>query len=154
MTVTRVDKDPASRTITITAEFDASVDRVWTLWADPRRLERWWGPPAHPATVTAHDLTPGGRVAYFVTGADGGRLDGSWDVIAVDPPRRLEFDQANPQLPAVRMRVDFESRAGGGTRMAIEATFATGGAMDELLLVGFDRGMSIAVGQMDRALSG
>jgi hypothetical protein len=27
--------------------------------ADPRQLERWWGPPTHPATFTKHDLAPG-----------------------------------------------------------------------------------------------
>jgi uncharacterized protein YndB with AHSA1/START domain len=155
MTVTRVDKDPESRTMTITAEFDAPVDRVWLLWADPRRLERWWGPPAHPATVTEHDLRPGGKVSYFVDDPAGDRLNGSWQVIAVDPPRHLEFDQANPQLlPTVRMRVALEPRADGGTRMTIDASFPTGSAMDELLRLGFDQGMSTAVGQMDAALSG
>ena len=35
--------------------------------ADPRRLERWWGPPTHSATVVDHDLRPGGRVTYYMT---------------------------------------------------------------------------------------
>ena len=43
MTVTNVDKDLDARTLTITAEFDAPLERVWELWADPRKLERWWG---------------------------------------------------------------------------------------------------------------
>ena len=47
--------------MTITAEFDATVERSWQLWADPRQLERWWGPPTYPATVVEHDLVPGGR---------------------------------------------------------------------------------------------
>ena len=55
MTVTAVRKDPAALTMTLTAEFDASPERVWQLWADPRQLERWWGPPTYPATFTAHD---------------------------------------------------------------------------------------------------
>ena len=45
MTVTAVRKDPEALTMTLTAEFDASPERVWELWADPRQLERWWGPP-------------------------------------------------------------------------------------------------------------
>ena len=53
------------------AEFDAPIERVWQLWADPRQLERWWGPPSHPATVERHDLTPGGDVTYFMTGPEG-----------------------------------------------------------------------------------
>ena len=55
MTVTAVRKDPAALTMTLTAEFDASPERVWELWADPRQLERWWGPPTYPATFTAHN---------------------------------------------------------------------------------------------------
>ena len=73
MSVTSVHKDLEARTITIVAEFDADVVRVWQLWADPAKLARWWGPPEYPATVTAHDLTPGGRVAFHVTGPDGVR---------------------------------------------------------------------------------
>ena len=71
MTVTAIRKDPAALTMTLTAEFDASPTRVWELWADPRQLERWWGPPTYPATVTAHDLAPGGRVEYHMTGPGG-----------------------------------------------------------------------------------
>ncbi len=53
MTVTTVDTDLDARTLTLVAEFDAPVERVWELWADPRKLERWWGPPGYPATSSA-----------------------------------------------------------------------------------------------------
>ena len=46
MSVTSVTKDTEALTMSITARFDAAVERVWQVWADPRRLERWWG-PAH-----------------------------------------------------------------------------------------------------------
>ena len=58
MTVTAVHKDADALTMTLTAEFDAPPERVWDLWADPRQLERWWGPPGWPATFTSHDLAP------------------------------------------------------------------------------------------------
>ena len=53
MTVTAVRKDPESRTLTLEAEFDASAERVWELWAIPaswsagggrRRTRRRWMP--------------------------------------------------------------------------------------------------------------
>jgi uncharacterized protein YndB with AHSA1/START domain len=68
MTVTAVRKDPQALTMTLEAEFDTSAERVWQLWADPRQLERWWGPPTYPATFTEHDLVPGSRVTYHMTG--------------------------------------------------------------------------------------
>ena len=61
MTLTSVEKDVDGLSLTLTADFDAPVERVWQLWADPRQLERWWGPPTHPATFERHDLTPAAR---------------------------------------------------------------------------------------------
>ena len=56
MGVISVDKNPTELTMTITSEFAAPVKRVWQLWADPRQLERWWGPPTHPATFVDYEL--------------------------------------------------------------------------------------------------
>ena len=92
MTVTDVRKDTEALTMTVTAEFDAPPARVWQLWADPRKLEQWWGPPTWPATFVDHDLTPGGHVRYFMTGPDGEKAHGWWQVSAIDPPTRLEFE--------------------------------------------------------------
>ena len=77
-------KDPSALTLTIVSENDADVARVWQIWEDPRQLERWWGPPTYPATVTDHDLTPGGTVAYAMTGPEGDTHHGWWRIIAVD----------------------------------------------------------------------
>jgi uncharacterized protein YndB with AHSA1/START domain len=42
MTVKDVHKDPEKFTLTFTVELDATVERAWQLWSDPRQLERWW----------------------------------------------------------------------------------------------------------------
>src|SRR5690349_9061368 len=91
MTVTAIRKNAQTLTMALDAEFEASPERVWQLWADPRQLEQWWGPPAYPATVTAHDLRPGGRVEYHMTGPTGDQPRGYWNVVRVDPPRSIVF---------------------------------------------------------------
>lgn len=73
MTVSSTTKDPATLTLTLIADFDASLDRVWEVWEDPRKLERWWGPPTYPATFTRHDFVVGGESRYFMTGPWSGR---------------------------------------------------------------------------------
>ena len=102
MPVTSVVKDADARTMTITARFDAPIERVWRLWSDPRQLERWWGPPDYPATVTEHDLVPGGTVAYAMTGPNGDQHTGWWRVRAVDAPHALEFEDGAAELPTGR----------------------------------------------------
>jgi uncharacterized protein YndB with AHSA1/START domain len=140
------------RRVSRTRTFDAPVDRVWQLWADPRQLEWWWGPPTHPATVVDHDLTPGGRGSYFVTGPDGDRSTGWWQVLAVDPPHRLEFELGGPRTPTLTVHVTVEPPTGGGTRMTIETTFPTGAAMEQLISMAFEDGLLTAIGQIDDVL--
>jgi uncharacterized protein YndB with AHSA1/START domain len=161
MTVKDVRKDLDALTMTITAEFDAPVTRVWELWADPRQLERWWGPPTYPATVVEHDLSPGGRVTYYMTGPEGDHPHGWWRVRTVEEPRRLEFEDGfaddagipNPDMPTMTVHVALEELAGGGTRMTIETRFPSRDAMDQIVAMGMEEGMSLAMGQMDGILA-
>ncbi|MBE2316703.1 SRPBCC domain-containing protein [Solirubrobacter sp. CPCC 204708] len=152
MPVTSVVKDADARTLTITARFDASVERVWRLWSDPRQLERWWGPPGYPATVTEHDLVPGGTVAYFMTGPDGEQHHGWWRVRGVDPPRALEFDDGGPDMPTGAISVALSELAGGDTQMIVTASWESAEAMRRIFDTGTDAGMTAAVGQIDELL--
>ena len=45
MPIVDIRKDPEKLTMTVTAQFAAPVARVWAAYADPRQLERFWGPP-------------------------------------------------------------------------------------------------------------
>lgn len=161
MTVLNIDKDPAAKTMVITSEFDAPVDRVWQLWANPRLLERWWGPPTYPATVDLHDLTPGGKVTYFMTGPEGDRHGGYFNIVAVDAPSRLVFEDGfangddgtpNDAMPVTRVEVAIAA-AGDKTRMLVTSNFASTEAMEQLLAMGMDEGMREAMGQIDAILA-
>jgi uncharacterized protein YndB with AHSA1/START domain len=161
MTVTAVHKDPKALTMTITAEFDAPPERVWQLWADPRQLERWWGPPTYPATFTTHDLAPGKRVEYHMTGPEGDQPRGYWDIIEVDPPRLLVYrdgfakDDGTPNdaMPVNEGRVTIEATRSGRTQMSIESRFPSTEAMEQVLAMGMEEGIKEAVGQIDSILA-
>ncbi len=161
MTVAAVHKDLDALTMTIDAEFDATPERVWELWADPRQLERWWGPPTYPATMTAHDLRPGGRVEYHMTGPEGDQPRGFWNIVEADPPSRLVFldgfanDDGSPNedLPITEGRVTIESMDDGRTRMSIRSTFPSTEAMEQVLAMGMEEGMKQALGQIDAILA-
>ena len=76
MPITSVDKDLDALTLTVVADFPVPVRRLWDAYADPRQIERFWGPVGWPATFTRHDMAPGGRSAYYMTGPDGERSGG------------------------------------------------------------------------------
>ena len=160
MPVIDIARDLDALALSVTAEYDAPVERCWQLWADPRQLERWWGPPMYPATFMAHDLTPGAFCTYFMTGPEGDRPHGWWRVLSVDPPYSLEVEDGfgdEPgnagDLPLSRMRVVLAERDGGGTLMTVTSRFASRAAMEKVIEMGMEEGIRAAAGQIDGILA-
>ena len=161
MTVTAVRKDPRTRTLTLEAEFDASPERVWQLWADPRQLERWWGPPSYPATFTELELKPGGKAQYYMTGPTGDMPQAGWVIVETTPPHSIvikdHFEAQNgvpdPSFPITTMYVTIEEIGNGKTRMSIKSEFPDLEAMEKMLGMGMEEGMTEAVGQIDAILA-
>jgi uncharacterized protein YndB with AHSA1/START domain len=155
--VTDVAHDLDSRTLTITAEFAAPVERVWQIYADPRQLEKVFGPPTHPATFVEHDLTPGGKAHYFMTSPEGEKFYGWWKVTAVDEPRSFSFDDGfasdDSFTPLENMPVShnvyvFES-VDNGTRATFTSTYDSAEALEKVLEMGVVEGASSAIDQID-----
>jgi uncharacterized protein YndB with AHSA1/START domain len=161
MPVTDVNKDLDALTMTITAEFEAGAERIWEMWSDPRQLERWWGPPSYPATFVDHDLSPGGRAAYFMTGPEGQKFHGWWRIEEVESPRLLRFEDGfadeagnpNEEMPKMIVTVTI-AEAGGAATMSIESRFASREGMEQVLEMGAEQGMVEALGQIDTLLAG
>ena len=159
MSVTSVDTDYENLTITLIADFDAPIEQVWDLWSDPRKLERWWGPPTHPATFKTLDLTPGGEATYFMTGAEGA-MWGAWRVRAVDPATSLEFVNAYADadgtpvadMPVFTVKVRLTERE-SRTRMEMHLTFESPDDMEKMISMGTVEGLQQAVGQIDDLLA-
>ena len=159
MSITTVETDYENLTITLIADFDAPIERVWEMWSDPRKLERWWGPPTHPATFEEHDLTPGGEARYFMTGPEGA-MWGAWRVRAVHPPTSLEFTDGFAEtdgtpiaeMPAFTVRVRL-TEGDGGTRMEMHLTFESRQDMETMVTMGTVEGLQQAVGQIDGLLA-
>jgi uncharacterized protein YndB with AHSA1/START domain len=159
MSVTTVDKDFDNLTVTLVAEFDAPVERVWQLWADPRQLERWWGPPTYPATVEKHDLSTGGEVLYFMTGPEGERSRAWWRITSVTPPTSLDFtdgfaDQDGNPIAGTTTTVQVRlAQHDGRTRMEVRSIFDSREHMEQLDRMGAIEVFQQTVGQMDALLA-
>jgi uncharacterized protein YndB with AHSA1/START domain len=159
--VTDATTDSDSLTISISTELDASPERVWEFWQDPRLLEKWWGPPGYPATFVEHGLEAGDRVSYFMTGPDGQKYHGWWEVTSAEKPRRIEFrdgfaddsGRANEEMPTNISVVTIEAGEDGATtRMTVAGTYPSREDMDKVLEMGALEGMTMAMNQIDDLL--
>jgi uncharacterized protein YndB with AHSA1/START domain len=161
MPVITTDIDTDALTMTLIAEFAADTARVWQLWADPRQLERWWGPPTWPATFTALDLRPGGTARYAMTGPDGDTAAGLWEFTAVDEPSSLAFDdyfadedgERSEAMPVSHMSAQLDPIGDERTRMTIITRFEGLEQLQQLKEMGMEEGMREAVTQIDDLLA-
>lgn len=160
MTVTSTRKDPEGLRLGFVAEFDAPVERVWQLWADPRRLERWWGPPGYPATFETYEFTEGGQARYHMRDGEGQTYPGWWTITAIEEPHRLEFDDGFIDAEGERSVEMGSTHAGvvlepldDGTRMTLTSRFESRRQFDEMDRMGMEEGMRLSLGQMDAVLA-
>ena len=159
MPVIDIAKDVDHRTLTITAEFGAPLERVWAMYADPRQLEKVWGPPGMPATFVDHDLSAGGRSTYYMTDAVGRKYGGWWQITKVDEPHGFSFDEGfadadlvpDVDLPVTHNVYSFTPTA-TGTRATYVVSFASAEDMQTVLDLGTATGLQAAINQIDEFL--
>ena len=162
MPITSVTSDPKALTLTVVGEYPVSVERLWDAWADPRQLEKFWGPPTWPATFIRHDMVVGGGSQYFMTGPDGERTSNCyWKFLRIDAPHRLEVRNGfaledgspDPGMPGMTIEFRFES-TGTGARFTGVTRFESLEGMEQLVGMGMVEGMTSALGQLDDLLAG
>lgn len=159
MPITDISSNPHDLTMTVSADYTVPVERLWDAYADPRLLEKFWGPEEWPATFTRHDMAVGGQSRYYMTGPDGTQSGGWFRFLAVEPGRRFEVvdgfgdpDAPVEGMPTMQMVFTFESTP-TGSRQTTVTTFPSIEAMEQLVQMGMMEGMKSAMGQIDAVLA-
>jgi len=152
--------DPESLTLTLVAEFDATPEQVWGVWEDPKKLQRWWGPPTWPATFTRHDFVVGGESRYHMTGPDGETSRGYWQMHEIEWPSRIEFanglagpdGEPAPDVAPMSGSMRLEA-VGNRTKMTVVSRFVDLEQMELMIGMGMSEGMTLAIGQIDAVVT-
>jgi uncharacterized protein YndB with AHSA1/START domain len=160
MPVTSVTTDPEALTMTLVGEFPVPVERLWAAFADPRQLERFWGPPGYPATFDTYDLRPGGSSHYWMTSPEGQRFHGRWDFVEVDAPHRMVVNDSfadskgeiDTSTPTGIMTLIFETTDSGSRFTAVSAS-PTAEALEQVIAMGQEEGLKQAISQLDLVLA-
>ncbi len=66
-----------NKTITLNRIINASLEKVWQVWTDPKMLSKWWGPDYITNPVCEVDLKVGGTIhIVMLAGKELGSLAG------------------------------------------------------------------------------
>ena len=160
MPITSVASDAKALTLTVVADYPVPVERLWDAYADPRQIEKFWGPEQWPAQFTRHDMSVGGESHYSMTGPDGTKSRGWFHFLKVEPFRLIEVEDGfshedgrrNEEMPTMRMTFNFE-KTKDGSRFTSVTRFPSVETMEQLVKMGMLEGMRSAMSQIDAVLA-
>ncbi len=152
----KFDVDKSNNALVITVDFATDLDTAWGLWSDPRILEKWWGPPEHPCVVSRFDFHSGGEVCYVMTGPDGTKYLGWWQVLEVEAPHQLRIrdgfgespEYPSPEMPIATSVITFTSNA-DSVRMTITSNYDSAEELQRALDLNMEEGFMSALGQIE-----
>lgn len=159
MTVVSSTQNPEALSLNIITEFDAPIERVWQVWADPRQLERWWAPPGYPMTFEEFDFSPGGKASYFMITPEGSKEADWWRFIAMDPPHTLEIadgathDNGTASDGGPTSILVSLNEVDGRTRMNASVFFGNEEHLEQMVEMGMQEGFGTTFSQIDAILA-
>jgi uncharacterized protein YndB with AHSA1/START domain len=113
--------------IILVRTLNASRERVFGEWTEPKHLAHWWGPRGHSVTQCELDPWPGGSIRIKMRGPDGVISPTTGVYHEVIKPERIVFTlsafedrEGNPQLEVLTI-VNLSSLNENKTRLTLRA---------------------------------
>lgn len=144
---------PSDREIRIEREFDASRERVWQAFTDPKQVAQWWG-RGNKLVIERMELERGGHWRFVEHGPEGvtgfeGRIR---EVTTMERiVQTFEWDGMPGHV--IVNTTTFEALDGDRTRIVTISQFHTPEERDGMLNSGMEQGMEQSYVALDRLLA-
>lgn len=137
--------DKETKTVSITAEFDAERDLVWDAYTKPELLDQWWAPKPMTSRTKVMDFREGGRRFYAMVSPDGVERWAVQKYKSITPKTNFKFYNTfadadeNLQLPGSDWDLNF-SEQDGKTKVSISIYNESLERMERVIAMGFQQG--------------
>lgn len=114
-------------TLSIRRTLEAPRQVVFEAFADPKQVDRWFGPDGFRNTTHEHDFRPGGVWRHTMHGPDGTDYPNRSVFVEIDPPERIVWDQGWDRTefePMHRSSITLRER-GDRTEVELRLVFPT-----------------------------
>lgn len=104
-----------TKTVVITAEFDAGRDLVWDAYTKPELLDQWWAPKPFSSRTKVMEFREGGRRFYAMVSPDGAERWSVQKYTSISPKTNFKFFNAfadeneNLELPGSDWDLNFDA---------------------------------------------
>ncbi len=144
---------PTDREIRVERIFNASRDRVWQAFTDPKLIAQWWG-RGNKLVVERMEVERGGHWRFVEHAPDGVHgFEGRYR--EVTPPERLVHSFEWDGMPAhvAIETVIFEDLGNSRTKVTTITLFHTAEERDGMLNAGATEGLNESYAALDKLLA-
>jgi uncharacterized protein YndB with AHSA1/START domain len=151
--------DKETKTVSITAEFDAKRDLVWDAYTKPELLDQWWAPKPLASRTKVMEFREGGRRFYAMVSPEGDEL--GWVVqkyTSITPKTNFKLFNAfadkdeNPELPGSDWDLNF-SEQGGKTKVSISIYNESLERLERMIELGMREGTLMQLNNLEELLA-
>jgi len=132
-------------------EFDAPVSLVWRAYTEYELLDQWWAPRPWKAETKNMDFSINGKWMYDLVGPEGER-HGAIQIFKEIVLEKYfsgidafadEHGNINKSMPVATWKNTFLPTA-NGTMVVVDAIYPTKEALETVIKMGMDKGVSMA----------
>src|SRR5215813_8144675 len=150
--------DKPTKTVTITAEFDAERDLVWDAYTKPELLDQWWAPKPFASRTKHMNFEVGGRRFYAMVSPEGDERWAIQEYTSISPKTNFKFFNAfadkdeNPELPGSDWDLNFSEQS-GTTTVRVSIYNESLDRMEKMIEMGFSEGFKMTLNSLEDLLA-
>jgi len=156
---TQIHTDFEKLTFQAKREFDAPVSLVWRAYTEKELLDRWWAPKPWSTQTVSLDFREGGKWVYDMVGPNGERSRAMQIFSEIVFEKYFSgidtfVDQdgnINESMPVANWKNTFVETE-KGTIVIVEAQYPTREALEFVIKMGMDKGVSMAHDNLSEVL--
>jgi len=137
--------DKATKTVSITEEFEAELSLVWDAYTKQEIVDQWWAPKPFISRTKVMDFREGGRRFYAMVSPEGQERWVVQQYTSITPKTNFKFFNAfadadeNLQLPGSDWDLSF-SEQNGTTKISISIYNESLERLERMIEMGFKEG--------------
>jgi uncharacterized protein YndB with AHSA1/START domain len=152
---TNVVKNLKEKSILVSREFNAPIEKVWRAYTESQLLDMWWGPSPWRAETKTMNFEVGGYWLYAMVSPENEKHYGRMSYTAIEPHKFFELEDSfcdedgvvNTDLPVSRGKTVFTETA-NGTLVEFKIRYQTEAEVLQLVEMGFEAGITMCIEQL------
>lgn len=157
---TKIKRDLEDKSITVSREFKAPLEMVWRAYTEEEFLNQWWGPSPWKVETKSMDFREGGYWHYAMVGPENQKHWARMNYIKINKHQKFnvedlfcdETGNIDGKLPTSKGEAVF-TKTESGTNVDFKLKYPTQEAMNQIIEMGFEQGISQCSDQLEVLLS-